>query len=63
MCQGRNGTDVDRAKIQAVLNGLGALHAQAEEAKAPMLAYLIEVAVVEAMDILEDGSSPSAIEP
>lgn len=56
-------SEFDRLKIEAILKGLGALHAQAEEANAPMLAYLIEVAVVEAMDLLKEGSSSSAIQP
>lgn len=56
-------SEFDRLKVEAILKGLGALHHQAEEANAPMLAYLIEVAVVEAMDLLKDASPPSAIEP
>lgn len=56
-------SETDRLKVEAILNSLGALHSLAEEANAPMLAYLIEVAVVEAMDLLKEGSSPSAIKP
>jgi hypothetical protein len=61
--QAMGDSEFDRQKVEAILSSLGALHHQAEEANAPILAYLIEVAVVEAMDLLKDASPPSAVEP
>ena len=50
---------VDRQKVTMILKALGELRRDADQANAPMLAYLIEVAVVEAMEIVTSDQRQS----
>lgn len=50
---------VDRQKITMILKALGELRRDADQANATMLAYLIELAAIEAMEIVTSGQSES----
>ncbi len=50
---------INRQKVTMILKALGELRRDADQANAPMLAYLIEVAAVEAMEIVTSGQRRS----
>jgi hypothetical protein len=51
--------EAERDRIDSILRVLRLLRREATEAKQPMLAYLIEVALLEAMEIQQPKRPPT----